>query len=351
MRAQCIYRLVGKSMQRVTAVKRVFSWLSCNQYQYLTSPGHLPTINNCSSQRSFSFASRVMSYQAVERGRLNTTDYRVFITDGEGKPVSPFHDIPLYSNPETKECNMVVEIPRWTNHKMEICKEEPLNPIKQDVKKGKIRFVKNCFPHHGYIWNYGALPQTWEDVEHEEPSTGTKGDNDPLDVCEIGQKVHKRGSIIQVKILGIMCLVDEGETDWKVICIDVTDPLAPQLNDIDDVEKHMPGFIKATREWFTIYKIPDGKPSNKFAFNGEAKNRDFALRVLDETHGQWQKLVGDGVSNRGDLCCKNVNVVGSPYKIEPSETKTIIEQAAAVGPAESLPDDVDLWHYIPPSAL
>ena len=33
--------------------------------------------------------------------------------------------------------------------------------------------------------------QTWEDVDHEEPSTGTKGDNDPLDVCEIGQKVSK----------------------------------------------------------------------------------------------------------------------------------------------------------------
>jgi len=40
--------------------------------------------------------------------------------DAEGKPISPFHDIPLYSNPETKECNMVVEIPRWTNHKMEV---------------------------------------------------------------------------------------------------------------------------------------------------------------------------------------------------------------------------------------
>ena len=34
-----------------------------------------------------------------------------------------------------------------------------MNPIKQDVKKGKLRFVHNCFPHHGYIWNYGALPQ------------------------------------------------------------------------------------------------------------------------------------------------------------------------------------------------
>ena len=20
-------------------------------------------------------------------------------------------------------------------------------------------FVANCFPHHGYIWNYGAIPQ------------------------------------------------------------------------------------------------------------------------------------------------------------------------------------------------
>lgn len=34
-----------------------------------------------------------------------------------------------------------------------------LNFIKQDEKKGKMRFVGNIFPHHGYIWNYGAFPQ------------------------------------------------------------------------------------------------------------------------------------------------------------------------------------------------
>jgi len=34
-----------------------------------------------------------------------------------------------------------------------------MNPIKQDVKKDKLRFVNNCFPYTGYIWNYGALPQ------------------------------------------------------------------------------------------------------------------------------------------------------------------------------------------------
>jgi len=54
---------------------------------------------------------------------------------------------------------MIVEVPRWTNAKMEISTEEPFNPIKQDIKKGRLRYVRNCFPHHGYIWNYGAFPQ------------------------------------------------------------------------------------------------------------------------------------------------------------------------------------------------
>ncbi len=34
-----------------------------------------------------------------------------------------------------------------------------MNAIKQDTKKGALRYVHNCFPHHGYIWNYGAMPQ------------------------------------------------------------------------------------------------------------------------------------------------------------------------------------------------
>lgn len=74
-------------------------------------------------------------------------------------------------------------------------------------------------------------------------------------------------------------LLDEGETDWKLIAIDVNDPMAPQLTDISDVEEHMPGLLKATVEWFRIYKIPDGKPENQFAFNGEPKNKEFAHKV------------------------------------------------------------------------
>ncbi|CAJ0927080.1 unnamed protein product [Ranitomeya imitator] len=169
----------------------------------------------------------------------------------DGKFISPFHDIPL--RPRTEEdhdvpakksksnCdknifNMVVEVPRWTNAKMEIATKESLNPIKQDIKKGKLRYVSNVFPHKGYIWNYGAMPQTWEDPSHRDQDTKCCGDNDPIDVCEIGSKgcqvtrVCSRGEVIQVKPLGVLALIDEGEMDWKIIAINTEDPEADKFN-------------------------------------------------------------------------------------------------------------------------
>lgn len=40
-------------------------------------------------------------------------------------------DIPLYADESQGILNMVVEVPRWTNAKMEISKEEAFNPILQ----------------------------------------------------------------------------------------------------------------------------------------------------------------------------------------------------------------------------
>ena len=88
-----------------------------------------------------------------------------------------------------------------------------------------------------------------------------------------------------------MALLDEGETDWKVIVIDEKDPLAPKLNDIEDVERHLPGLLRATNEWFRIYKIPDGKPENQFAFSGECKNKKYANDVIVECAEAWEKLI------------------------------------------------------------
>ncbi|XP_064603780.1 uncharacterized protein LOC135469166 [Liolophura sinensis] len=287
--------------------------------------------------------SSTMSYSAVERGSPNTLDYRIYFSGPTGF-ISPFHDIPLYANAEKTVLNMVVEIPRWTNHKMEISREDSLNPIKQDVKKGKLRFVKNFFPHHGYIWNYGALPQTWEDPSHEDPETKTKGDQDPLDVCEIGQKVHKRGAVIQVKVLGVMCLIDEGETDWKIIGIDVNDPLAKDVSDIEDVDKHMPGLLRATNEWFRYYKVPDGKPENKFAFDGKARNKDQALRVVNESYGFWQNLISGKADNAG--ISRNNTTIEGPFKKSQAEANEVVEKSAPLGAEAALPEDVNRSYYI-----
>lgn len=100
-----------------------------------------------------------------------------------------------------------------------------------------------------------GLQKTWEDPNSTHPETKAKGDNDPIDVCEIGEEVGYPGQIKQVKILGTMALLDEGETDWKLIAIDVNDPLAPKLNDIEDVERHLPGLLRATNEFWRIYKV------------------------------------------------------------------------------------------------
>ena len=94
----------------------------------------------------------------VEFNISNQPEHRVYI-EQNGMVVSPFHDIPLFADQSNSVFNMIVEVPRWTNAKMEISKEESFNPIKQDIKKGRLRYVRNCFPHHGYIWNYGAFPQ------------------------------------------------------------------------------------------------------------------------------------------------------------------------------------------------
>lgn len=105
-------------------------------------------------------ANASTDYKVRQVGAKNTLEYRVYLENAKnGQPVSCFHDVPLFANEEKTILNFLVEIPRWTNAKQEISKDEPFNPIKQDTKKGKLRFVRNCFPHHGYIWNYGAFPQ------------------------------------------------------------------------------------------------------------------------------------------------------------------------------------------------
>lgn len=286
----------------------------------------------------------VPGYTAEERGETNTDTYKVFVKDSEG-PISPFHDIPLASGDKT--FHMVVEVPRWTNAKMEIDTKAPLNPIVQDQKKGKLRFVANCFPHHGYIWNYGAFPQTWENPNHKDESTQCMGDNDPVDCCEIGHRVARRGDVLSVKVLGTLAMIDDGEADWKMIVIDTEDPLAEELNNLEDVERVMPGFLAATREWFRIYKIPDGKPENKFAFDGEFQNAEFANKIISETHEYWKQLVGlsDPAEDKGKLSISCVTVAGARESLGRGEAGAELAGTGEFVTGAETASSVDTWHY------
>ncbi len=239
-------------------------------------------------------------------------------------PISPWHDVPLRNGDGT--FNMIVEIPKWTRKKFEIATGEVslstrrwpqrgpnkvpnlptpyspsiqlFNPIKQDVKNGCLRE----YQWGDQLFNYGALPQTWEDPKVILGESGTPGDNDPIDIVELGAKMWGVGSIVRVKILGVIGLIDAGETDWKLIGISAEDPMAHLLDDLDDVNIHMPGAIDALRTWLQLYKLP---VVNSFVFNGAARDREFALSVVEETHQHWLALVngaGPGLGEKGAPC-------------------------------------------------
>lgn len=151
------------------------------------------------------------------------------------------------------------------------------------------------------------------------------------------------GSLYQVRILGALGLIDGGETDWKLLAVRTDDPLAATLHGASQLHGSPPqpiagatccslapaGICSASstlhptrsfclppcypplrppadikgapasirrlmddvRTWFRMYKVPEGKPENEFAFDGAWQDRDTALAIVDSTHRQWRALV------------------------------------------------------------
>jgi inorganic pyrophosphatase len=220
-------------------------------------------------------------------GEKNTKSYRInYKSKDTGAAISPWHDIPLRSDDDNGNLyNFITEIPKNTKAKFEINISEKGNPISQDVSKGNLR------DYHGPIfWNYGCLPQTWEDPSIKHNELNFYGDNDPLDVVEIGTQQLNTGSVTPVKVLGVLAMIDTGELDWKVIAISSYDDNFHNINNINDVNKLMPGVISGIREWFRWYKTPDNKPLNTFGYNEQCLDSDIAIKVIEETHSHYMHL-------------------------------------------------------------
>ncbi|ODQ82452.1 hypothetical protein BABINDRAFT_31178 [Babjeviella inositovora NRRL Y-12698] len=279
------------------------------------------------------------AFGGVAQGSKYSTSFKNYATQNN-QIVSYFHDIPLGLDLNSNTVNAVIEIPRWTNGKFEISPDLRGNPIVQDSKKGKVRFVNNIFPFHGYIHNYGAIPQTWEDptAKHH----GYYGDNDPLDICEIGSRVAKLGEVRRVKILGALAMIDDGEMDWKIIVIDETDPLARDMPDIHSVSQHMPGILEATKEWFRDYKLPAGKPKNEFAFSGQYKTVGETVEIIQQCHESWKQLVEGKVQGEGLPSIQNSTLEGTPGYESLSSGELLINAAL---PDTAIPSEVDTLYF------
>lgn len=214
---------------------------------------------------------------------------RIFFQENNQK-ISPFHDIKLLTHSNRFIFPAIIEISRHSIAKFEVSRDEPYNPIKQDTRKSKLTGESELRYYARFpLFNYGMLPQTWENPFIKDSKFGLLGDGDPLDILEIGSQALDSGSLINVKILGALCLIDQGEIDWKIICINHADPLYKKINDPHDVEKHFPGKIDAIIDWLENIKVFDGKDKNKV--EGNVMGPESTLEVVLAGHHEWKNLV------------------------------------------------------------
>ena len=79
------------------------------------------------SEKSY-HANAPSGYTVRKIAAPNTLEHRIYV-EKDGVPLSPFHDIPLYANEQQTVLNMIVEIPRWTNAKMEVSSQPWTNSM------------------------------------------------------------------------------------------------------------------------------------------------------------------------------------------------------------------------------
>ncbi|PKH20006.1 pyrophosphatase [Enterobacterales bacterium CwR94] len=105
-----------------------------------------------------------------------------------------------------------------------------------------------------YPANYGSLTQ----------SLG--GDNDPLDVIFYTRAPMAPGTLIKLRPIGVLKMIDGGEVDDKIIAVPASkiDPTYDEIKEVSDLPKLEQERLQA---FFRVYKqLPDGR--KKVELNG-----------------------------------------------------------------------------------
>lgn len=124
--------------------------------------------------------------------------------------------------------NVIIEIPKGSKNKYEIDKET-----------GLIMLDRAMHTSQDYPFDYGFMPQShWED-------------GDPLDVVVLTTYPLAPGILVKVRPVGIVNMIDDGESDAKIIAVPVKDPRFDHVQDLQDVNTHT---VKEIEHFFLTYK-------------------------------------------------------------------------------------------------
>ncbi len=143
-----------------------------------------------------------------------------------------WHDIPLGDN-APEEINVIIEIPRGSHNKYEV-----------DKTTGLIKLDRANYSSFAYPFDYGFAPQTyWED-------------NDPLDVIVLTTNPLHPGIMVTVRPVAVIEMIDDGESDYKVVGVPVEDKRWDHVSGLKDLNAHQ---LRDFQHFFETYKILKGK--------------------------------------------------------------------------------------------
>ncbi len=169
-----------------------------------------------------------------------------------------WHDVPIGKDvPE--EFNVVVEIPKGSKVKYELDKET-----------GMLLVDRVLYSSVVYPSNYGFIPRTLGD------------DDDPLDMLVIMQEPVQPLSILRVKPIGMMPMVDDGENDEKIICVHLDDPEYRDYEHFDDLPEHRTDELQ---RFFQDYKVLE----NKEVTVGDMSGPEDAKKVLNHAINLYEE--------------------------------------------------------------
>ena len=173
---------------------------------------------------------------------------------------NPWHKLSR-GNTEPNRINGLIEIPKGSRAKYEVDKES-----------GLLRLDRVIYSSMYYPINYGFIPQSY------------CGDRDPLDILVLTAEVIVPLCIVPAKVIGVMRMMDSGDTDDKIIAVCTGDPSVNHIQDISELPEHT---LLELRNFFEEYK----KLEKKHVVVADFLNREKAMQIVEESFVAYDELV------------------------------------------------------------